>query len=101
MTDLVTALAERLQLVVDDATYADNYKVVCGERLAREALAWVAKQLPTREEIAIRLYVDPAFTERWEEGAERQWQGAHDNAKAFFLTKADALLRDWRERLGI
>ena len=42
--DLVTALAERLQAVADDATYADNYKVVCGERLARAALAFVAER---------------------------------------------------------
>ena len=66
-----------------------------------EVLAFVVERLSTREEIAVHLYADPAFTERWEETAQCQWQGAHDNAKAFFLTKADALLRALRGRLGV
>lgn len=38
-------LAEKLQAIVDDATYADNYQVTCGDRLAREALAFARAQM--------------------------------------------------------
>ena len=100
MTDLVTALAERLQAVVDDATYADNYKVIVGERLAREALAFVAERLPTREEI------EKIICERIECNC-----GAVDIGVGILHEPrcgerpveetADALLRDVRGRLGV
>ena len=82
MSDLLPALAERLQAVVDDATYSDNYKIVVGERLAYEALAFVAARLPTREEVA-RILGNSQMLR------ENEWQ------------QADALLRDLRGRLGV
>ena len=91
MNDIVIALAERLQAVVDDATYSDNYKVVVGERLAHEALAFVAERLPTARptELLIRHAIG-----RWSKDGNEDLEDLVDILR-------DALLRDLRERLGV
>ena len=77
MSDLVTVLTERLEAIADA-----HRPLSCGRALAREALAFVAEQLPTREEIARILGHSQMLR-------ENEWQ------------QADALLRDLRGRLGV
>ena len=84
MTDLVPELAERLvrksvQIRGDDP---EPWKT-----LAREALAFVAERLPTREEIVKALSVEYG---RLPDGS------AYPSVERM----ADALLRDLRGRLG-
>ena len=106
--DLVTALAERLRdvphihssecAILDDKP-CDCITFPAYELLAREALAVVAEQLPTRETWGRVLYHldcpdgDPVECPHWE--SELYAEERED-----FMRKADALLRELRERLG-
>ena len=70
------------------------------DQLASEALAFVAERLPTRETWGRVLYHldcpdgDPVECPHWE--SELYAEERED-----FMRKADALLRDLRERLGV
>ena len=83
MNDLLPTLAERLQAVVD-ATYADNYKVVVGERLADVALAFVAERLPKTPAEVIAMMPPGTVV------CEEPWNGG-----------LLVFLRDLRGRLGV
>ena len=123
MTDLLPALAERLQITIDCWRRGHNTPIPA-EELAREALAFVAEhanrcglhpqntasncvmcivegqalilkqyaeRLPTREETARLLNANSGTP----------WDELGQGALSDLFEKADALLRDWRERLGI
>ncbi len=102
MPDLLTTLAERLRTVRSTPVYtwdriahdAEQYL----EGLAREALAVVAEQLPTREEIAQTIYESDPRTQKWP-----AWQAldASPQLRDDWFVLADAILRDLRERLGV
>ena len=119
--DLVTALAERLQAVVDDATYADNYKVVVGERLADVALAFVAEHanrcglhpqntasncvmcIAEGQALIHKQYVERLPTREEIVKALSVEYGRLPDGSAYPSVErmADAFLRDLRGRLGI
>ena len=111
MTDLVRALAERLHRAncrhrvyaldtcVDRPLHLDD---------AREALAFVAERLPTREEIAGLIARRPmqvntchCFYRLGPTGSGTNETWFVDDRCQECLARADALLRDWRERLGV
>ena len=84
--DLLSALAEHLATLDEWTIYSvgegDMTQQELCQVLAKTALAFVAERLPTREEIA------------------RIVRG-HGLIDYGDLVVADALLRDWRERLGV
>ena len=101
--DLVTALAERLSLAPFYDTENTGRSPALQprwEEVAREALAFVTEQLPTRETWGRVLYHldcpdgDPVECPHWE--SELYTEERED-----FMRKADALLHDLRERLGV
>ena len=108
--DLLPALAERLLVVLKRHwTHPEMMSDGVAEDLeqdadacAREALAFVAEQLPTREEVAAVLYEN--FSEEHTPGmwAARVADDPTDEVdeRSPFLFQADALLRGLRERLG-
>ena len=97
MTDPVRTLAERLQVAIDGWRLIHNTPIPV-EELAREALAFVAERLMTREEVAELLYRASPQTGRWPTWEELDRATA---LRAEWFTMADALLRDLRERLGV
>ena len=93
MTDPVTALAERLKSIhlqnegLSLAIYPGRHSYMV---LAREALAFVAKRLPTAEELAGLLPKVSVYVV-----THHRWELLPDE------TTATRLLRDLRERLGV
>ena len=96
--DLVTALAEHLAALDDWVVYnvgeGDVTQAELCQALVKKALAVVAEQLPTREDV-IRIMASE--WERFETHPRWAILLPAQRAKAM----ADALLRDLRGRLGV
>ena len=100
MTDLVTALAERLRDVPNihssecailDAKPCDCITFPAYELLACAALAFVAERLPTRLDVAMLLNGNSGTL----------WDEIGEGALCDLYEKSDNLLRDLRGRLGV
>ena len=97
MPDLVPALAERLRVIMAKGQSPLVVRWEDAENVARAALTVVAERLPTRGEISeiiVRAFlpygvVYDSADEDYRDMADLVWKAA------------DALLRDWRERLGV
>ena len=102
MTDLLPALAEHLATLDEWTIYnvgeGDMTQQELCQALAKKALAVVVERLPTREAVAQILYKANERAVKWPTWVELD---AAPRLKDEWLTMADALLRDWRERLGV
>ena len=89
MADLLPTLAEHLATLDEWTIYSvgegDMTQQELCQALAKEALALVAERLPTREEIRATINAHAEYS---------SWA-------AFVEHVTEALLRDWRERLGV